>query len=51
MSRTRIRVQVHPTGSVVRTTRTQVKANLALLLADRAAEIQNAGPTGDPALR
>jgi len=29
----------------------QVKANLALLLADRAAEIQNAGPTGDPALR
>jgi protein O-mannosyl-transferase len=29
----------------------QVKANLALLLADRAAEIQNAGPTGEPALR
>ncbi len=29
----------------------QVKANLALLLADRGAEIQNAGPAGDPALR
>ena len=29
----------------------QVKANLALLMADRAAEIQNAGPTGEPALR
>ena len=44
-------MQVHPTGSVVRTTGTQVKANLALSMADRAAEIQNAGPTGDPALR
>ncbi len=42
MSRTRIRVQVHPTGSVVRTAGTQVKANLALLLADRGAKIQNA---------
>jgi Flp pilus assembly protein TadD len=29
----------------------QVKANLAVLLADRAAEVQNIGPTGDPALR
>ena len=29
----------------------QVKANLALLLADRDAEIQNAGPAGAPALR
>ena len=29
----------------------QVKANLAMLMAGRTAEIQNAGPTGDPALR
>ena len=44
-------MQVHPTGSVARTTGTQVKANLTLLMADRAAEVQYAGPTGDPALR
>lgn len=29
----------------------QVKANLALLMANRGAEIQNAGPAGYPALR
>ena len=38
MSRTLIRLQVRPTGNVVRTTATQVKANLALLMANPNAE-------------